>query len=280
MVVSVARCSVVVEVQNQLLLREFEVKPLNKPLYSSIGHLPGSCCSGRDRFVNAGQSRILTVEAPKNYKVFVREKLDGTCVGVLKQGGKLLALQRNGYLCSTSPYAQHEMFDEWVKENELRFHRALDDGERMVGEWLVQAHGTQYQFKDGEEVFVPFDVFNTKNERLSTELFMSRCYDADIRPARLLHAGGAVDPAELYKAYVSTRYNYFSRIVPVNGDACEGLVYRCERRDRYDKVAFIAKWVRPGYVPGKYLPVCTGKSPVWNCDIRTLFPIRNTDPSV
>ena len=44
-------------------------------------------------------------------------------------------------------------------------------------------------------------------------------------------------------------------------DEPEGVVYRVERKGDVD---FLAKWVRPDKVDGKYLPEMSGEPAVWN----------------
>ena len=44
-------------------------------------------------------------------------------------------------------------------------------------------------------------------------------------------------------------------------DGAEGIVYRVERKDEFD---FMAKWVRPDKVDGKYLPEVSGGEAIWN----------------
>ena len=54
---------------------------------------------------------------------------------------------------------QHHLFAEWVRlpYNHDRFYSVLCKGERIVGEWLAQAHGTRYRITLGEP-FVCFDI--------------------------------------------------------------------------------------------------------------------------
>lgn len=47
-----------------------------------------------------------------------------------------------------------------------------------------------------------------------------------------------------HKNYGSIPHLFGAKYTP------EGLVYRCERKGEFD---FMAKWVRPDFIPGKYL---------------------------
>jgi hypothetical protein len=92
-----------------------------------------------------GQRRIATERArDKHDEVIVQEKVDGSNVGVARIGGELHALGRSGYLAESSRYKQHQVFAVWVRNNADRFLAVLKDGERLCGEWLMQAHGTRY----------------------------------------------------------------------------------------------------------------------------------------
>ena len=55
----------------------------------------------------------------------------------------MLALQRAGYLASSSPYLMLRKFASWVDAHEAMFRYLLREGERLCGEWMIQAHGTQ-----------------------------------------------------------------------------------------------------------------------------------------
>jgi len=50
----------------------------------------------------------------------------------------------------------------------------IKPGERLVGEWCMHAHGTQYDFFGIVEPFFAFDIFNPNNKRLSYFDFTSR----------------------------------------------------------------------------------------------------------
>src|ERR1035437_22566 len=147
-------------------------KPLGRKAYGSIAHLPGSRMGPADHHCHEGQSVICTEKARDRHDtIIVQEKLDGSCVSVAKIHGMIIALGRSGYTAESSPFEQHRLFDSWVRRNLPRFDAALNDDERIVGEWLAQAHGTRYNLT--HEPFVAFDVM-TGGERLPFDEFALR----------------------------------------------------------------------------------------------------------
>jgi len=134
-------------------------KPLGIKNYGHIPHLPNSRIGEGDHKCSEGQAKIATQKArDKNDCIIVQEKLDGSNVGVARINDEVYALSRAGYLATTSPYKLHHMFAEWVGNNQKRFMDVLENGERIVGEWLVQAHGTRYHL--WHEPFVAFDLID------------------------------------------------------------------------------------------------------------------------
>ena len=241
-------------------------KPLGRKAYGSIGHMPNSRLGPGDHCVPQGMADICTKHPrDKHDRIWVQEKLDGSCVSVAKLAdGTLVALGRAGYPAASSPYEQHHMFAEWVMQPEQhgRFFDVLLPGERIVGEWLAQACGTCYMIPPYDEPFVAFDIFTPNNERLCVLPFYERICGQFIGP-RLFWSrdvrgsytrGGAIPLARAY-AYLSMRRTFASK------EQLEGVVYRVER---FGKVDFLAKWVRPDKIDGCYLPEVSGNDPVWN----------------
>lgn len=226
------------------------MKPLGGKSYGSIPHLSGSRLGIGDHTIHIGQENMLTVKAPKDSLVIVQEKLDGSNVSVANVGGQLLALGRAGYLADSSRYQQHKYFAEWVRYNYQRF-LFLKEGERLCGEWLLQAHGTKYNLP--HEPFVAFDLIKGKDRVLYSEL-QERAKDFTL--ARLLHIGGAF-PVE--KAIEAIKTSGHGAIDPV-----EGAVWRLEREGIVD---FLGKFVHHFKQDGIYFdPI------VWNVDPKSLFP--------
>lgn len=225
-------------------------KPLGRKLYGSIGHLPNSRLGPGDHHVNPGQARICLERArDKHDVIIVQEKLDGSNCGVAKIDGRIVPLIRAGYPAISSKWFQHRMFHEWALVNRARFDYILREGERIVGEWLAQAHGTLYDLP--HEPFVVFDIM-IDERRLPYDDFFERVKGVFVTPTLVsygppIHVEEAMDILGPHGGH--------------GAEQVEGLVYRVERRNEVD---FLAKWVRPDKIDGKYLPDVTGAEPIWN----------------
>lgn len=238
------------------------VKPLGGKSYGSIAHLPGSRMGPGDHKCHEGQERIcLTKARDKHDQIIVQEKLDGSNVGVARIDGRIVALTRAGYEASTSPYAQHHRFGEWVKANEDRFMFVLNDGERLCGEWLIQAHGTRYKLP--HEPFVAFDII-AGTKRAPFGDFCDRINGHFIMPALISHG----PPVSIEDAMAEIGdYGRHGAI-----DSIEGAVWRVERNEQLSNgsaerrwtVDFLAKFVRPNKADGIYLESVTNQPPVYN----------------
>lgn len=227
------------------------IKPLGQKAYGSIPHLPGSRLGVGDHHVSEGQAIIATKKArDKNDLIIVQEKLDGSNCSVAKVNSQILALGRSGYLAATSPYPQHQLFAKWVKLQEDRFDKLLNEGERICGEWLAQAHGTKYNLQ--HEPFVPFDIM-IKTERTIYHRFLLRVLPLGFTIPNLLHIG---QPLSVEKALKEIETSGHGAI-----DEVEGVIYRVERNKEVD---FLTKYVKHTKVDGKYLPEINNGQTVWN----------------
>lgn len=241
-------------------------KPLGIKNYGSIPHLPNSRLGPGDHSCHEGQARIATEQMRDRHdKVIVQEKLDGSNVGVAKINGQIVPLTRAGYRAETSPYKQHHLFADWVMHpnQHRRFREMLFDGERVVGEWLAQAHGTRYELNHHHdyarrgldlktEPFVAFDLFRG-NERVTHDEFIN-CVCGWFVPAYTLPYERPLSIDEVMKELGT--YGKHGAVDPI-----EGAVWRVERMGKVD---FLVKWVRPDKVDGRYLEAITGGQPVWN----------------
>lgn len=183
--------------------------------------------------------------------IIVQEKLDGSCCAVAKtEQGQIVALGRAGYLAQTSPYKQHQLFAYWVRENEGKFHRVLEPGERIVGEWLAQAHGTRYELH--HEPFVAFDLMRGTERMIYAEFFDRVRGGPFVLPAILAQGVTSIEEAmkrlEVYGHHGAT-------------DPAEGAVWRIERNGKVD---FLVKYVRPDKKDGCFLPEQNGGVEIWN----------------
>ncbi len=230
-------------------------KPLGQKAYGSIPHLPGSRLGPGDHHVTHGQAKIATEGSrDKHDFIIVQEKLDGSNVAVAKVEGEVIALNRAGYLATTSPHQQHRVFARWVAENEGRFAALLNEKERVCGEWLALAHGTRYQLL--HEPFVPFDIL-TGMERVTYEQFGDR-----------VQQHGFTVPLVLHKGNSSFSVDEMIRAIGKSGhgalDEVEGAVWRVERKGKVD---FLCKYVHHHKQDCKYFAEITGQGGVWNCDV-------------
>jgi hypothetical protein len=204
------------------MIPERAAKPLGRKAYGSIGHLPFSRMGPGDHAVPDGMARICT-EKPRDRHdhIYVQEKLDGSCCAVALFGGQLHALGRAGYPAISSPYEQHKMFHDWVMLHADRFFAVLREGERIVGEWLAQAHGTRYDLSE-REPFVPFDIM-TGETRLTYGEFSRRLSDAFHLPPLLCEGVCSVERAMA----IAGEQGDFGATEPI-----EGFVWRVERAAR------------------------------------------------
>lgn len=235
-------------------------KPLGKKAYGSIPHLPNSRMGPADKCCSDGQYRICCEKTRDRHDtIYVSEKLDGSNCAVVKLDGKIIPLTRAGYIAWTSPYEQHHFFADWVQRNQSRFDDLLTEGERVVGEWLAQAHGTVYELF--HEPFVPFDLMIWDKRELYEE-FVRRVDDCDFTVPRLLSIGGSCTVEEALAKL--GKYGHHGATEEV-----EGAVWRVERFDpkpngRGLHVDFLCKWVRKDKVDGKYLPEVSGNEAIWH----------------
>lgn len=226
-------------------------KPLGQRAYGSIPHLPGSRRGPADRGLADEQASLLTNKTrDKHDVVIVQEKLDGSNVAVAKIGGEIVSLIRAGYTAEGSHWTQHHHFARWVDSQKDRFDRLLNEGERCVGEWLMEAHGTRYQLP--HEPFVIFDIMQ-KNERLTYPKVKVRCWKEGFTTPQVLHVGGALSIAEAVTLLDPSGHGAI--------DPVEGAVWRMERKGVVD---FLGKYVRPDKVDGKFLETITGGEPIYN----------------
>jgi len=218
-------------------------KPLGRKTYGSIPHIPGSRADNAgDHYITQGQANIAILQMRDNNDVVIcQEKLDGSCVGIALKDGVLIPLGRSGYPAISSPYLQHVYFHNWVHRNEDRFRPVLKEGERVVGEWLSQAHGTRYDL-DGRSPFVPFDILKG-TKRIPFGRFVVRLKYGRFEPPPTISLG---KPCSVETAMERLgEHGLYGAI-----DGPEGCVWRVERNGKVD---FLCKFVRADYQAGKYL---------------------------
>ena len=226
------------------------LKPLNGKGYGSIPHLPNSRMGPADHSCHEGQLKICCEKVRDKFdRVIVTEKLDGSCVTVANVDGEILAIARSGYLASTSPFEHLHKFSEWVDQNKKRFY-SLPNGFRVAGEWLAMAHGTIYKLKT--EPFVPFDLIGPRG-RSSHDEARDIFKKVNLVGAHIVSDGPCVSvESAMEKLGKFGKHGATEEI--------EGAVWRVERKGQFD---FIAKWVNPQKIDGKYMPRIDGGDPIW-----------------
>ena len=229
-------------------------KSLGRKAYGSIPHLPGSRIGPGEHHVNEGQEDICIRKVRDRYdRVIVTEKLDGANVAVANMDGKILPLGRAGHPAESSPREHIQMFGQWVKENEKRFQEFLEPGESLHGEWMALAHGTVYMLF--HEPLVIFDMKDPEGRRKGWDEIFHRCREAEFITPKLISDG---PPMAIEQVLAHIRWSGHGVLLP---DEVEGAVWRIEHRNQHD---FMAKWVRPDKIDGKYLPEISGKPAVWH----------------
>jgi hypothetical protein len=143
------------------------------------------------------------------------------------------------------------MFAMWVYENVERFSDLLNDGERICGEWLAQAHGTRYKLH--HEPFVPFDIMRGK-ARAAYSVFEQRVRSVGFTVPQVLSIGG---PYSIESAMDFLKFGGGHGAT----DPVEGAIWRIERKGEVD---FLAKYVRHDKVDGKYFPENNNGITTWN----------------
>jgi hypothetical protein len=215
--------------------------------YGSIPHLPGSRTGPADKHAGAALLRRCTVDANGALGT-VQEKLDGSCVAVVRDADGVRAVGREGRLASASRNPGRRMFARWVAAHEARFEALLAVGERAVGEWLALVHSTPYDLR--HEPFVLFDLMRHDRRARAAEVEARGAAHGFVTP-HTIHRGGAL-AIDVALARLGMG-GHGARVPP------EGVVYRVE-----GGTIQVAKLVRAGKVDGRLLPENTGEPAQWN----------------
>lgn len=224
--------------------------PLGGKAYHRIPHLPGSRTGSSDRMADPPLAKRCIEKERKGDTIVVQEKLDGSCVALARIGDELVALGREGWRAAESNNPGRRMFAAWAAGIDRRIHSLLDDGDRLVGEWLALAHSTRYVLAHAP--FVAFDWFHRGSWRSSAALV--EAFGALLPTPQVVHRGQALGIAAAVE-------RLGDRGAHGAVDSVEGLVWRVEREDT---VVGWAKYVRPGKRDGVLLPENSGAPAVWN----------------
>jgi len=233
-------------------------------VYNSILHLAGSN-RGEDAMADRWLSSLATGDRiQKKCRIYVSEKVDGSCTGVFRHGDELVARTRSGGLASEAGPLQLRLFAQWVALNRRRFLSVLQDGERIVGEWLLQAHGTRYAFK--HEPYVVHDIFDSRgNTPLPYPLLKERILPGGFLMPKLLFSGERGISIEEADRLLGT-HGFFGAI-----DEAEGMVWRIER---HKLPPLMVKYVRPGFTAGRFMFALDRPQrpePYWNVPIASIY---------
>lgn len=232
-------------------------KPLGHKAYTSIGHLPGSRTGSADRHIPDSQARLcLEGPLPHLSEVIVQEKMDGSCVCAARIHDRIVALGRQGDLANASRTPIRRLWAKWVEQNESRFMAALQNGERLVGEWLPIAHDTQYTLD--HEPFVVFDWFAHHMTRGTYDELCERATLGQFITPPLIRRGAPIN--------IDQAMAKLAQLTQAQ-DTPEGAIWRVEGRHSQSntrQVKVIAKYVREDKTPGALLPEHTGLDFVWN----------------
>ena len=220
--------------------------------YGRIPHLPGSRATADDRHAARALAARCTEGGHDGDRVIVSEKLDGSCVALVRDGATIVALGRDGRPCAASRNRGRRAFAAWVEAQPRRW-ASLVDGERLILEWLIHAHATRYDLP--HEPAVVIDLFDARGRRPYDDA-RARAAALGLAAATVVH-DGAPCPVATALAALGPRGHHGAIDPP------EGLVYRVERAA--DGVVLAqAKHVRADLVPGRFLADHTGGPDVWN----------------
>lgn len=193
----------------------------------------------------------LTAKSRPHELILVQEKLDGSCVSIERQHGELRAVGREGTPCDLSPNPNRRQFALWLEQHQERFCW-LQQGERLICEWLPVAHGTRYHFP--HEPLVVLDLFDGSGVRLILQHLTRRLGPWNLMQPRLLHAGEALSTEKAL--HLLGDHGHHGAL-----DPAEGVVYRLEHQG---KVLSLAKHVRSCKTAGLYLSDHSGLPEVLN----------------
>ncbi|MEM6432387.1 MAG: RNA ligase family protein [Cyanobacteria bacterium P01_D01_bin.115] len=242
-------------------------KPLGRKAYGSIPHLPGSKLGPGDHHISEGQARMLLEKPRKGDTIVIQVKLDGSNVAVAKLlDGRIVPLTRSGYVAETSPYLLHHLFSDWVYSKSAIFESLLNLGEWISGEWMAQVHSIVYELH--AEPFIPFDIFSG-GTRITYSKLRERLQPLGLHVPSLIFQSTAVGcddtlSMNLVKQELTHRWN---GVRPL--ESHEGAVWRYENKQ--GQVEFMAKWVRPDFVAGKFLE---NEFPTWNPGLKRWLPSK------
>lgn len=220
--------------------------------YARIPHLPGSRLGPSDRTVDPELAARCAGPGRAGDRVIVSEKLDGSCVAIVRTAGGVTAIGREGRPCAASRNDGRRAFAAWVDARAARLAGGLAEGEWLVCEWLVLAHGTRYALPHGPAIAI--DGFAPDATRWPFDDVRGRAARMELPVAHVVHDGDALPTADAL-ARLGERGHHGAL------DPAEGVVYRVERAGA---VVGLTKYVRADKRDGVYLADHSGGDHVWN----------------
>lgn len=229
-------------------------KPLGRKGYGSTPHLVGSRVGPSDSHAEPSLCAIFTRKIRNRHdRIIVTEKLDGANMLAAKHDGNIIAISRAGYLAADTKWPMQKMFGRYVDDRRRVYASLLLEGERLGGEWLLQAHGTRYEILDPRDLFVGFSIIGPRG-RIPHDEFTRRMGDHGLPTAHVISDGPALSQEDAVSLLGD---NGFHRSI----DPVEGAVWVLETRGEFNA---IAKHVIPTKIDGKYLPLVSNGPNLWN----------------
>lgn len=222
------------------------MKPLGHKSYGSIPHVSFSQTRG-DKVISQGQECIIFEKPRRGDRIIALEKMDGSNVAIANIGGEIVPLIRRGYRAIDSDHPGHHVFHDWAMEFEFVFKSALEPGQRICGEWMPMPSGTRYY--EHTPNFFAFDIIEGQKRLPYRHLesmyanWIGRRVPGFMLPFKLWDNSSPIP--KTFKEQMLCGTLEISPWTP----KMEGMVFRVEN---HEKGIFLAKWVRPDYVAGKY----------------------------
>ena len=123
----------------------------------------------------------------------------------------------------------HHVFYSWVEANKDVFEKLVRPHERIVGEWMFQAHGVKYELIDprtgeGTVPWVAFDLCYGSNGRVTRSELLERIHATGKRIPTpcILSEGKSISLAKTEQLLGMRGYHGAT-------ERTEGAVYRVER---------------------------------------------------
>lgn len=184
---------------------------MNFPKYPRTYHLVGS--KGTKDIKDVPFSTIL------NTPIVIEEKVDGSCVGIGFEQGRIIIKHRNQEVNGE----QWDLLKSWTSQNEEILYECLEEKYIMYGEWLFATHTIPYDKLP--QYFLEYDVFDTQTQRfLSTPKRRQLLAKTPIISVQVLAQGLFKTPQEVLRHLGQSVYR--------SQGSMEGLYLKIEDADK------------------------------------------------